>query len=92
MMRFVLGLVDALFNLYYLALLARVVLSWLPHPPAGRFVEIIHRVTEPLLSQVRRIIPPAAGGVDFSPYIGLLFLWFLQSVLINLLSTLAWGG
>ena len=90
-MRFVLGLLDAVFNIYYLILLARVVFSWLPNPPAGKFAEIVYNLTEPLLGAVRKVIPPTSMGIDFSPLVGMVLLWVFQSVLVNLLSTLAWG-
>lgn len=90
-MRLLIGLVDAVFNIYYLMLIARVILSWLPHPPASRAVEVLHAFTDPLLSAVRRVIPPTSMGMDFSSVVAILLLWFAQSIVTNLLGTLAWG-
>ena len=44
----------------------------------GRFFE---SVTDPLLRPIRRVLP-MLGGVDLSPIVLLLALWFLQQVLV----------
>ena len=39
-------------------------------------LEVLYRLTEPLLRPIRRVIP-SISGVDFSPVIALIGLWFL---------------
>ena len=62
-----------LLNLYFIALFARIILSWFPISPGGAMAQIfsfLYRITEPLLGPVRRAIPPIGGiGLDFSPII-----------------------
>ena len=43
-------------------------------------VDLLYRLTEPLLRPIRRILPNL-GGVDISPIILLLGLYFIQSLL-----------
>jgi YggT family protein len=65
-------------------------LSFFPHSPRQPLINILYRVTEPLLQPFRRIrFSGAAGTIDFSPLIALLVLQFLVrplfSGLMNLL-------
>jgi YggT family protein len=66
-----------LVDLYTTVVLIAVIVSWfhLPHNNAvGRFT---HTLTEPVLSPIRRLIPPAAG-LDFSPMILLVLLRMIR--------------
>ena len=62
-------------------ILIRVVLSWIRPNPSNPFVQVIYNLTEPLLSPLRRIVPPIGGAIDISPII----LFILFYVVIGLL-------
>lgn len=64
-------------------LLARVVLSWVAPRQGNPLVQFIHRVTEPLLAPVRRVLP-AMGGFDFSPVVVLVGINIVESLLLRL--------
>ena len=83
----VLGL---LLNLYWWIIIARAILSWVNPDPYNPIVRFLYNVTEPVLYRVRRTIPISmAGGIDFSPIIVLLGLYFLQAFLVRSLQDLA---
>jgi YggT family protein len=71
---------------YSLILLARVVLSWLElagvhPPPTGPLraaYELLFDVTEPLLKQLRRIIPPV-GMFDLSVVVAFVIIFVLRT-------------
>lgn len=67
------------------AIFLRVIQSWIPtmRLPWG-IGEFAWSVSEPILGPIRRALPQAAG-IDFSPFIALLAIQFLQSVLLRLL-------
>ncbi len=75
-------------QLYIWALIASAVLSWLIAfnviNTRNRFVytvmDTLYRVTEPALRPIRRVLPNF-GGIDISPIIVILLLYFIQSVL-----------
>ncbi len=77
--------IDLILGLYTWVLIVAAVLSWLvafnvvnPYSPAVRSVgQAIHVLTEPLLRPIRRILPPA-GGMDFSPVVLLIAIFFLR--------------
>jgi YggT family protein len=43
---------------------------------------VINQITEPILRPIRRVIPPV-GGLDLSPIIVFIILFFLQSFIAN---------
>ena len=79
------ALVRLLFQAFYVLLIIRVVLSWLPgmrqdHPA----VDFVYRATSPLLTPIRRVMPPM-GGLDLSPLVAILVLTLVQSLVMSLL-------
>jgi YggT family protein len=69
------NIICTLGNLYFLALFARIILSWFPISPGSPFASIfsfLYTITEPVLGPVRRILPPVGMGgmgLDLSPII-----------------------
>jgi len=80
-------LINALFSVFYVLLLANIIISWVRpnpyHPVWGPIIRVVRAVTEPVLELIRRLMP-AMGGLDFSPMIVLLLMRLLQGVLIGL--------
>ena len=92
-------LLDTVIGLYIWVLIASAVLSWLVAfnviNTRNRFVYLIgdflHRVTEPALRPIRRVLPNL-GGVDLSPLVLILLLLFVRQVLARLYVAYATGG
>jgi YggT family protein len=63
--------------------IARAILSWVNPDPYNPIVRFIHNVTEPILYQVRKKIPINFGGIDFSPIIVILVVYFLRDFVVN---------
>jgi YggT family protein len=76
--------VNLFFTLVSLAILARVLLSWIRVSPYHPAVEFLYRITEPILAPLRRAIPPI-GMVDISPVIALILLQVIQQVLVAII-------
>ena len=76
--------VDIIFTLLNLAILARVLLSWVRVSPYHPAVELLYRITEPILAPLRRVIP-SIGMVDISPVIALLLLQIIQQILVAII-------
>lgn len=60
------GVVGLLINIYFFALLAMIILSWVAGGSRHPAILLIHQITEPVMAPVRRVLPPM-GGIDFSP-------------------------
>ena len=87
-MMFLISFIDILARLLSLAILVRVLLSWLPIDRNGRFVEIILQITEPIVGPIRSVLP-TFGGLDFSPMVALLLIEMVHGVLRQLLFLIA---
>ncbi|GGF66161.1 YggT family protein [Terasakiella brassicae] len=82
----------AILNIYELIVVVTVVMSWLFHfnviNYSNQFVRIVwdicSKLTEPLLSRIRQFLPDM-GGIDLSPIVLLLVVFFLQSVVQQLM-------
>ena len=74
----------------YAAILARVIVSWLPIGPDSSFapiVRFIYEITEPILAPIRRLLP-SMGMFDLSPMIAIIVIILIQSLLLPLLRNL----
>ena len=83
-MNLLLYFIDLLFTLLNLAILARVLLSWIRVSPYHPAVVFLYRITEPIVAPLRRVIPPI-GMIDISPVIVLLLLQLIQRVLVAII-------
>ncbi len=87
-MRALLDVVLLVLQLYVWLLIASAVLSWLIAfnvvNTRNQFVytvgEFLYRITEPVLRPIRSIMPNL-GGIDISPVIVILIIFFIQSVI-----------
>jgi YggT family protein len=81
-------LIDKVIDIYTWIVIASAIMSWLVafgvvntrNQFIRMVVDVLYRVTEPALRPIRRIMPNL-GGVDISPVILLLLLFFLRSLL-----------
>ncbi|HJS45474.1 MAG TPA: YggT family protein [Rhizomicrobium sp.] len=79
------ALLIAVLDIYKWVVIAAVIVSWLTafnvinsHNNFVRsLLHILYVLTEPVFRPIRRIIPQV-GGLDLSPIIVLLIIWFLQ--------------
>lgn len=83
-------LIDTVINLYIWVLIVWVVMSWLIAfnviNTRNRAVYVIgdflNRVTEPALRPIRRVMPNL-GGIDLSPLVLMLLLYFFRNLLFE---------
>jgi YggT family protein len=95
-MRSLLWLFDTVVTLYVYLLIASAILSWLVafnvvnerNPIVAQIGDFLYRVTEPALRPIRRILPNL-GGIDISPIILILGLFFLRNLVFELVGSVA---
>ncbi len=63
----------------------RAVLSWVNPDPHNVLVQFIERTTEPVLRPFRELVPTYKLGIDVSPILAILFLYFLKIFLVKTL-------
>ena len=86
--------VSGVIFLYQFLIFVRVLLTWVnpdPYRPTidHPLIRLLQRVTDPVLTPLRRIIPPIGGTVDISPIVALVILEILRRILSSLLLGLA---
>ena len=79
------GVLHSVIFIFYWLLLAQVILSWVSPDPRNPIVSFIYQATDPVLRKVRSKVPPF-GMMDISPIVVFLFLYFIDSFLVNSLS------
>ncbi len=75
-----LGLVGLLVNIYFFALLAMIILSWLAPGSGNPAVFLLYQITEPVMAPFRKLLPPM-GGMDFSPILVFILINVVQIAL-----------
>ena len=78
------GVLDAILNIYFWAVLASVLISWVAPGSYHPGPQLIQQLTEPVFALARRVIPPI-GGLDLSPILIFIIIQLLQSQLGRLL-------
>jgi len=76
-LQFFSGLISTLLTLFQLALVVRVFVSWVFPTASSPLIDLARRVTEPLLREIRRLLP-VMGGLDWSPLAALLLIQFVD--------------
>ncbi len=85
MNEFILRFVEVLGIILHVAILGRVIISWLPISAEHPISVILHQVTEPILGPIRAVLPKL-GMLDFSPIVAILLIVVIQNVLLRMLS------
>lgn len=79
---------NVVLTLYLWIVIARAILSWVNPDPRNPIVRFLYNATEPVLYRVRRAVPDL-GGIDFSPLLVILAIYFLQVFLVGSLQDVA---
>lgn len=90
-----LGALATVLNLalwaYMWIIIARALVSWVNPDPWNPIVQFLHRATEPVLAPIRRWLPTWRVGIDFSPLVVILIIYFIQMSVVASLRQLAWS-
>lgn len=90
-----LAFIDWLIGLFIFILVVSAILSWLivfnvvnrHNQVVYTIADVLHRLTEPVLRPIRRALPNY-GGVDLSPLVLIIGLYFVRAVIIPNLAKL----
>ncbi len=83
---FMLALVQlllTLLGLYTWVIIIRALISWVSPDPRNPIVVILHKLTEPVLRPLRRLVPPRmTGNIDVSPILAILLIQLVRYTII----------
>jgi len=74
--------ISILFTALSIAVFLRAIISWFGLAPDNPIVVILVQVTEPILAPLRRVIP-SLGMFDITPWIAMILLQFLGSIIAS---------
>jgi len=72
-------------NIYMWVIIIRALLSWVNPDPYNPIVQFLTRITEPVLRPLRKLVPAYRLGIDLSPLIAILIIYFLQIAVVDTL-------
>jgi YggT family protein len=73
---------------YMWIIIIRALLSWVNPDPWNPIVRFLYQVTEPVLRPIRQRLP--STGIDFSPVVVILAIYFLEHFLIRVIVEMAY--
>jgi len=76
----VIGILTILVYVFFIAIMVRVLFSWIGPDMRNPLFRISYQVTEPILAPVRNLLPQTPG-IDLSPMIVTFLLFFLLQIL-----------
>lgn len=79
---------DYALTFYTWVVIARALISWVNPDPWNPIVQFLTRVTEPILAPIRRRLGWSMG-VDLSPLVVIVAIWFLQIAVVQSIKDLA---
>jgi len=72
-------------NIYMWVIIIRALLSWVNPDPYNPIVQFLTRITEPVLRPLRKLVPAYRLGIDLSPLIAILIIYFLEIAVVDTL-------
>jgi YggT family protein len=84
------GAVSMVLTAYMWIVIIRAIISWVNPDPYNPIVRFLYSITEPVLYRLRRAMPFLyTSGLDLSPLVVFVSIYFLQSFLVQSLYDLA---
>jgi YggT family protein len=77
------GILDLLFWVLTLAVIARALLSWFDPMMRYTVSRYLVDLTEPIIGPIRRVVPPLGGMIDLSPLVALVLLQLIRRVIVG---------
>ncbi len=82
--------ISLILSLVWWVFLIMIIMSWLisfnvintRNPFVANVWRVLNQITEPILRPIRRVIPPM-GGLDLSPIVVFVIIFFLQQFIAN---------
>ena len=81
---FLISLISNAFQIINILIIIRVLLSWINYNANNQYVQLLYRITEPILAPSRNLLSSFNMGIDISPLIAIIALSLIRNFLIRL--------
>lgn len=81
-------IISSIISLLIILFIAHAILSWINPDPTNPVVRAIRNICDPIISRVQPYIP-LVGGLDFTPAVIILGLFFIKTGILPIFSDLA---
>jgi len=78
-------IVNNIFQFIQLCILARVILSWIPHDPYNYYIRTLYNFTDLILEPIRDILPLRGAPFDVSPIIAIFIIDFFKNIILGII-------
>ena len=79
--------ISIVFTIIEFAVLARVIISWVPVQKENKLVTFLYQVTEPILAPIRSMVERSSFGknmmFDVSPIIAFLLIGLIRNIILS---------
>lgn len=81
---------DIALWIYLWVIIIRALISWVNPDPYNPIVVFLRAATDPFLNWIRRVLRLPSYGIDFSPLIAILIIYFVRMFLVRTLIQLGY--
>ena len=82
-------IIDVLLTIYLWMIVARAVISWVSPFPRIPVIQILIRLTDPVLWRIRRFLPMPRMAIDITPVIAILIIMLIRYLVLEIFSAVA---
>ncbi|MFO8045283.1 MAG: YggT family protein [Halomonas sp.] len=82
------ALANAILKIYFFALIAMIILSWVAPNASHPGALLVMQLVEPIMSPLRRVIPPL-GMIDLSPIVAFIAISLIDGIVVGSLTRAA---
>ena len=79
--------ISIVFTIIEFAVLARVIISWIPVQKDNKLITFLYQVTEPILAPIRNMVERSSFGknlmFDVSPIIAFLLIGLIRNIILS---------
>ncbi|MEM1112593.1 MAG: YggT family protein [Pseudomonadota bacterium] len=83
----VVAILYTLLNIYFFALIAMIIVSWVAAGSRHPAIMLLYQITEPVMAPLRKVLPPM-GGLDLSPILAFILIQVLRIFLSGVAASL----
>lgn len=83
------SILHLVLTIYIWVIIIAALCSLVQANPYNKIVQFLYTITEPVYTQIRRVIPTIFGGIDIAPFLLLIVLKFIDLFLVRVIISYA---